>query len=80
MARLDRDCRYFLYLTDDERNEINSMINRLITLRTQFTGETGGDTWFMYNEGTDTVYDDDDFQSIIDFLNFLISDDVVVEK
>ena len=80
MARLDRDNRYFLYLTDDERNEINSMVGRLITLRTQFANELGGYTWFMYDEGTDTTYDDDDFQSALDFLNFLTSDDVVVEK
>lgn len=80
MARLGRDYRYFLYLTDDERNEINSIVGRLITLRTQIADETGGYSWSMNVEGDDTVYDDDDFQSTIDFLNFLTSDDIVVEN
>lgn len=80
MASLGRDYRYFLYLTDDERNEIDSVVNRLINLRTQIADETGGYSYSMSIDGYDREYGDDDFESTITFLNFLTSDDVVVEK
>jgi hypothetical protein len=81
MAELRRDNRAFLYLTDDERNEIISMVNKLVKLRRQFADVMGGYTWAMsVEDDDDKVYDDDDFESTIKFLDFLISDDIVVEN
>lgn len=80
MADLCRDNRYYLYLTDDERNEIDLAVNKLITLRRLIADKTDGYSYSMSIDEYDEVYDDEDFESIINFLNFLTSDDIVVEK